>query len=433
MGRINKNRREILANRKRLIRNTAYQLWEEDGKPGFWFGDKIDSYESKAIEKLGSAKQVMIFAFSLLIQRRLYRIASLLLQEYGFLDHFITTRKRPKKTLAFLKSPLFLGIVGLLQTITIVIGVITFIATEKQRRNAKIYQAWQVITTAHNQPGSGGRKEALEFLNSEPRRVPLLWRTWPKQSLVNLSAPNAYLYEVNLQQAELFDAYLQQAKLFGANLQQADLRNANLQGANLQGANLLNANLLNTNLQQAYLGSSILQQAILEQVNLQEANLFAANLQGAVLQQSNLLSANLLNANLQNANLLNANLQNANLLNTNLQGANLQGADLNRAKLWNTNLQNANLLNTNLQGADLNRSNLLNANLQQANLQGAINLKPKQIKSACFWDKAIYKSKLDSEKKTLVIIEPDNTKFIEELKKNKSSNPINLPNCSYWN
>ncbi|MDJ0687816.1 MAG: hypothetical protein QNJ41_04840 [Xenococcaceae cyanobacterium MO_188.B32] len=34
-------------------------------------------------------------------------------------------------------------------------------------------------------------KEALEFLNSTPRRNPWFWRKWEQQSLAGLAAPNA--------------------------------------------------------------------------------------------------------------------------------------------------------------------------------------------------------------------------------------------------
>ncbi|NEQ78530.1 MAG: hypothetical protein F6K23_39400 [Okeania sp. SIO2C9] len=61
-----------------------------------------------------------------------------------------------------------LEILGLMGNVSLIIGVIVFVGGEKQRREAQIYQAWQVITAAQNQAGSGGRKEALEFLNSKP-------------------------------------------------------------------------------------------------------------------------------------------------------------------------------------------------------------------------------------------------------------------------
>ena len=104
------------------------------------------------------------------------------------------------------------------------------------------------------------------------------------------------------------------------------------------------------------------------------------------------------------------------------RSANLQGAIL-----WSANLQGAYLQSANLQGAYLRR-----ANLQGANLWSAQNLTPQQIKSACNWDKAIYKGKwnLTSEKGLVrEAIEPDNTNFIEELKQDKASDPTEPPRC----
>ena len=99
---------------------------------------------------------------------------------------------------------------------------------------------------------------------------------------------------------------------------------------------------------------------------------------------------------------------------------------LQKAHLSEINLSQA-YLRTNLQQAWLKR-----ANLQQADLRGAKNLTPKQIKSACFWDKAIYKGEWNWEKKAYVVKEPDNTNFIEELKKDTSSDPDDPVDCSWW-
>ena len=119
---------------------------------------------------------------------------------------------------------------------------------------------------------------------------------------------------------------------------------------------------------------------------------------------------------LKNTNLVGANLQEANLVGANLQKANLGYAKLQEAWLWEANLQKADLWRANLQEADL----------------GKADLTDKQIKSACFWDKAIYKSEWNDEQYTYVVTEPDNTNFIEELKKDESSDPKESPDCSWW-
>ena len=174
----------------------------------------------------------------------------------------------------------FLEFLGTIGNISIIIGVITFIATEKQRRDAEVYQAWQVITAAYEQTGSGGRIKALEFLNSEPRRSPWFWWKWERESLSGLAAPQADLDDIQLQNANLFKANLQQAYLETANFQGAYLGKANLQQAYLEAANFQGADLWKANLQDADLRSA----------DLQDAVLWGANLQGAYIEQANNLT-----------------------------------------------------------------------------------------------------------------------------------------------
>ena len=262
--------------RERIILDTAYKLWEKDGKPGYWSGARRKYYSLKAIEKLNSPKKL----------------------HKHIINHFITAEKQLETFLSFLKTLAILEILGILGNITIVIALISFIATEKQRRNAEIYQAWQVITAAYNQPGSGGRKEALEFLNSEPRRFPLFWLKWQKQSLAGISAPQAYLYKINLEEANLGSANLQKANLGSANLQKVNLESANLQEANLGNANLQKVNLESANLQEANLRQADLQEANLGSAKLQEAKLGAVKLQNANLDFADLQEADLFRANL---------------------------------------------------------------------------------------------------------------------------------------
>lgn len=179
---------------------------------------------------------------------------------------------------------------------SVLIGAITFIAGEQQRRDLQVYQAWQVITAAHGQAGSGGRVQALEFLSSEPRRIPWFWLRWQRENLSGLEVPTAYLVPSH---KDLEDFQ----KKGGIQLSEAELSNANLQDANLEYANLQGAFLIDTNLKGA----------ILFKANLKGANLSLASLQGAVLGFANLQGAVLFKANLQGTKLIAANLQEANL------------------------------------------------------------------------------------------------------------------------
>jgi hypothetical protein len=179
------------------------------------------------------------------------------------------------------KNVLSFKTLGQLVNASVLIGAITFIAGEQGRRDAQVYQAWQVINSASDKPGSGGRIQALEFLNSTPRRIPWFWLRWERELLTGLEAPKAYLVPsrkhtdknlgIQLSEAQMQSANLQGAVLAGANLQGADLDKANLQGANLYKANLQGADLTGANLQKAYLINANLQGANLYKVNLQKA------------------------------------------------------------------------------------------------------------------------------------------------------------------
>ncbi|MEL7417139.1 MAG: pentapeptide repeat-containing protein [Cyanobacteria bacterium J06555_3] len=336
---------------RQIVATQAYLLWEADGKPH----GKDEYYWQLAINHLEGNHFPTVY-------QPYYKLEKRVLEPVD----------------AWIDKQAFFAILGKLGNLAIVVAIITFILGENIRRNNEVFSAWQTITSAHGQSGSGGRIKALEFLNSRPLRFPwvgwtkdLFWdektgecqeklvfgRRWSRESLVGLSAPNkAYLSKINLCNADLKEA----------NIQDANLRSANLQNAALGGANL--------------------QDTILGGANLQYSDLWNTNLQNAALWRANLQDAFLGGANLQNANLGNANLQNANL--------------------WDTNLQNA-------------------------FLEGA-NLTETQIKSACFWDQAIYKGKWNNEQRKFVAFEPDNTDYIKKLKQNTASNPQEAVNCSRW-
>jgi len=200
-----------------------------------------------------------------------------------------------------------------------------------------------------------------------------------------------------------------------------------LSQTNLRGANLNRANLNRANLNRAYLDRANLNRANLYGANLDEANLIEANLNRADLNRAYLEGANLKGAILNEANLNEAILWFAYLKGANLYGANLYGAILNGAIL-----NGAYLFEANLNGANLNGANLYGANLYGANLNGAEDLYPEQIKSACFWERAIYtEAKWDKDKKLWVAEDREaNRREIEKLKRDKNSDPRNPINCN---
>ena len=285
---------------RQTVAKQAYLLWEADGKPD----GKEDYYWKLAINQIEGNNFPAIY-------QPYYKLEKRILEPVD----------------AWIDKQAFFAILGKLGNLAVVVAIVTFVFGENVRRNNEVFAAWQTITSAHGQSGSGGRIKALEFLNSRPLRFPwigwakdLFWdekaeeckeklvfgRRWQREPLVGLSAPNkAYLGKIRLCDADLHSANLQQAILVRANLQDTELRRVNFQEANLVQANL--------------------QQAILVRANLQEANLYLANLQQAYLDEANLQQAYLDEANLQDANLDSANLQDASLTFANLQQAILIG------------------------------------------------------------------------------------------------------------
>jgi anion-transporting ArsA/GET3 family ATPase len=161
-------------------------------------------------------------------------------------------------------------------------------------------------------------------------------------------------------------------------------------------------------------------------------DLSRTNLRGAYLKGANLSGANLFGAYLKGAYLYGAYLNRANLIGAYLYGANLYGADLFGANLKGAYLYGANLYGANLYGANLYGADLDGANLIGANLDGAVGLNPKQIKSACFWESAIYtQGKWDFDKQLWVAEDwKANQREIEKLKRDKNSDPPNPIDCN---
>lgn len=130
---------------------------------------------------------------------------------------------------------------------------------EEDRRNQSIYQAWQLINTSTKvQGGDGGRKKALESLNTAPSKFPFFWLSSERNSLRGLTADGADLAGIQLPEADLRDSdlswsNLERANLQGAKLQNADLVRAKMKKANLEGADLSEANLIGADLTEAKL------------------------------------------------------------------------------------------------------------------------------------------------------------------------------------
>ena len=171
----------------------------------------------------------------------------------------------------------------------------------------------------------------------------------------------------------------------------------------------------------------------LNYADLEGAFLYYADLRGAKLRGANLRGANLRGANLRGANLRGANLEGAFLNSAHLEGAflhfaHLEGAFLHFAHLEGAKLEGAFLQSAFLNSAHLEGARLKGANLQSANLNNARNLNLAQIKSACNWEKGIYKGIY--EKFEFVVDEAGNKVYIEQLKQDKASDPKEPVDCS---
>ena len=147
-----------------------------------------------------------------------------------------------------------------------------------------------------------------------------------------------------------------------------------------------------------------------------------AELYEFILKYANLSGANLSGVNLSGADLREANLREANLFLADLREADLREADLREANLSGVELREANLFSADLSGANLREANLFSANLIVANLREAENLTNKQIKSACFWENAIFYLNEEEKQKAK----------IKELQEDRASDPKEKPNSDKW-
>ena len=261
------------------------------------------------------------------------------------------------------------GFVSIVGKLTILSGLILFIAEAGSREEAAHNESWRIINEVKPpETSSAGRIGALQNLTKgcrvkgdEPSWLgPLLpeeqlpeFNKWP---FVGGFIPDC----VSLRGLNASQAHLAEIKLRGATLNSARLQDAGLWKANLTGATLDQAQLMRTKMSEA---------------GLSKASLEKANMQGVQLPNATLKEAELVEADLScsagnkegNRKELCANLIGANLTGADLTGANLTGADLTNAYLsdfkdpstkaatrptilYKTNLSNATLSSTQLLG-----------------------------------------------------------------------------------
>jgi hypothetical protein len=153
-------------------------------------------------------------------------------------------------------------------TLSILVGVISYIVESPERTKVKHYQAWQVINTAQGKGGSGGRIEALQELNADGI------------SLVGVNVAQAYLQNVQLPGANLLRATLDSSDMRGANLVDANLEYASMAGTNLRGANLKGCDLSDADCPDADFNGATLNDVTLAHIAMDRADLRGVDLAG---------------------------------------------------------------------------------------------------------------------------------------------------------
>ncbi len=273
-----------------------------------------------------------------------------------------------------------------LSRLSILIGVIIFIIEIPERAEQRDldqkrlnYQAWQIVTSNETKTPSGGRIDALEYLNKA------------EQALVGLNAAKAHLPGVKLPNSRLAKANLSETDLVEADLSEATLTRANLQGANLNDADLRGAFMYGVNLRNAHL-----EETKLENANLSGANLLNTDLGTAIFKKIDLTYA-VYDAKTRFPPNVNLKQQEAysiapgvDLTDANLIATDLSLVDLSNANLSKAVLEGVNLTNANLRGANLTGANLKDANLTGIDLRDATGITPEQILAAKNWKQAIY-------------------------------------------
>jgi hypothetical protein len=167
----------------------------------------------------------------------------------------------------------------------------------------------------------------------------------------------------------------------------------------------------------------------LKDIELQDKALPGISFNGAGLKKINFKSSNLDCSSFKSTT----------IDDTSLENALMRGADFSDfSTLQRINFSGSVLEKANLSGAILKEVNFDKANLEKADLSGTKfqdvkNLTHEQIKSACNWEKGLYKfdKKWNNEVKRndYIFNEKENKKYIEELKLDIKSNPKEQPNC----
>lgn len=167
----------------------------------------------------------------------------------------------------------FLEVLEYMGSLSVLVAVFFYFHDSGNRIKQRHYQAWQVINTAQEKGGSGGRIDALQELNNDGI------------ALVGVDISGAFLQGV----------HLGKARLRRADFSAADARNGDFKFAGLEDANLHSANFRKSSLQHASLTG-----AQADNADFQGADLSEADLSGTVFDNSDLRFVSFNHANWQN-------------------------------------------------------------------------------------------------------------------------------------
>lgn len=188
----------------------------------------------------------------------------------------------------------FLGVVAQFGILT---AVVFFILDLQERTEARVVQAWSVVTSPAC--GNSGKREALHYLHQDTRfwvfdAVRPEW--WPLKTRERLVG-------VDLSRGSLAKSCRTGTYLLGLRLPEADLTSANFGGAILTASDLSEAKLSQADLSEASLGSVDLRGALLLSTDLSGSHMTSAKVDGAKLYNVNVSAARVAGANLQDSDL----------------------------------------------------------------------------------------------------------------------------------
>lgn len=215
----------------------------------------------------------------------------------------------------FIKALRESGILGVLESVTIITGVILFIVSgEQQERKRSQYLASIVLDVAGKRKTSYARIQALTELNEDG------------VSLAELDCRKANLGGIQLEGADLSCACLDYVNFENAHLNRARFWGAELKKANFTSARLKRANFFNANLQEAQFGRGHLQNVLFNQADLSGSDFSHAELESTDFTDANLTRGDFSSANLQRAVFKHTNLESAVFQNSRIDFSDFCGA-----------------------------------------------------------------------------------------------------------